>query len=211
MITVALVDDHIVVRSGFAQLLSVESDIQVQSEFSNALDAFRELSTSTVDVAVIDISMPNESGLVLLGKLQAKQPGIKVIILSIHDSASFVSKAINAGAYGYLSKRCGPKELVTAIRTVASGDRYLCADALVNLSNASTGSDVLQELTKREREVFEYLILGKDVKEIGSELFVSHKTIHVHRANILSKLGVTNNVDLIRFALHHKLLSDEPV
>lgn len=210
MISVALVDDHIMVRSGFAQLLSVESDIQVHSEFSNARDAFRVLSATQVDVAVIDISMPEESGLVLLEKLRAKQPNLKAIILSIYDSASFVGKAIDAGAYGYLSKRCGPGELVTAIRTVANGNRYLCADALINLSNASATPDVLQELTKRERQVFDHLILGKDVKEVGAELCISHKTIHVHRANILSKLGLSNNVDLIRFALQHKLLSDEP-
>lgn len=211
MTSVALVDDHIVVRSGFAQLLSMEPDIHIHSEFSNARDAFRGLSDSDVDVAVIDISMPDESGLILLEKLRKKHPHFRAIILSIYDSASFVSKAIEAGAYGYLSKRCGPSELVKAIRTVAKGDRYLCADALVNLSNASAGPNVLQDLTKREREVFDHLILGKDVKEIGSELYISHKTIHVHRANILSKLNLSNNVDLIRFALHHKLLTDEPV
>lgn len=211
MISVALVDDHIVVRSGFVQLLSVEPDIQIHSEFSNAKEAYRVLSVSNIDVAVIDISMPDESGLVLLEKLRQCQPNFKAIILSIYDSASFVSKAIEAGACGYLSKRCGPGELVTAIRTVAEGNRYLCADALVNLSNASVETHVLQELTKREREVFDYLIRGKDAKEIGAELCISHKTIHVQRSNILSKLNVANNVDLIRFALHHKLLNDEPV
>ncbi|MGD8118751.1 response regulator [Vibrio sp. TRT 29B02] len=211
MISVSLVDDHIMVRSGFAQLLSCEPDIQVHSEFDNARDAYRVLSVSNIDVAVIDISMPDESGLVLLEKLRAKQPDLKAIMLSIYDSASFVSKAIDVGAYGYLSKRCGPGELVTAIRKVAAGDHYLCTDALVNLSNASSASSALKELTKREREVFDHLIQGLDVKEVGNKLSISHKTIHVHRANILSKLDLSNNVDLIRFALHHKLLSDEPV
>ncbi|SON52905.1 response regulator [Vibrio tapetis] len=211
MISVSLVDDHIMVRSGFAQLLSVESDISVHSEFDNARDAFRVLSASNVDVAVIDISMPDESGLVLLEKLRGKNPNFRAIILSIYDSASFVSKAIEAGAFGYLSKRCGPGELVTAIRKVASGNHYLCADALVNLSNASTKTSVLDDLTKRERQVFDHLIQGLDVKEIGTALCISHKTIHVHRANILNKLELSNNVDLIRFALHHQLLSDEQV
>ena len=206
MISVALVDDHIMVRSGFAQLLSVEDDMHVQGEFGHAREAFSALSKSGVDVAVIDISMPDESGLVLLEKLRAIHPSFRAIILSIHDSASFVSKAIDAGAYGYLSKRCGPEELVTAIRTVASGHRYLCADALFNLSNPPVKSNVLSELTKREREVFNHLILGKDVKEVGAELFISHKTIHVHRANILSKLHLSNNVELIRFAISHQLL-----
>ncbi len=210
MISVALVDDHIMVRSGFAQLLAMEPDIQIHSEYSNARDAFRVLASTDIDVAVIDISMPDESGLVLLEKLRKKNPHFRAIILSIYDSASFVSKAIDAGAYGYLSKRCGPGELVTAIKKVAQGDRYLCADALVNLSNASACTSVLGELTKREREVFDHLIQGQDVKEIGVELSISHKTIHVHRANILSKLALSNNVDLIRFAIQHKLLSDEP-
>lgn len=211
MISVALVDDHIMVRSGFAQLLSVEPDIIVHSEYSNARDAYRILSTASVDLAVIDISMPDESGLVLLEKLRQSQPHFKAIILSIYDSASFVSKALEAGACGYLSKRCGPGELVSAIRTVANGDRYLCADALINLSNISGVPLVLEGLTKREREVFEHLILGKDVKEIGHDLSISHKTIHVHRANILSKLGLSNNVDLIRFAITHQLLANESV
>ncbi|NNN98096.1 response regulator [Vibrio sp. B1-2] len=209
MISVALVDDHLMVRSGFAQLLSVEPDIHVHSEYGSAREAFRALVNASIDVAVIDISMPDESGLVLLEKLRRAQPDFKAIILSIYDSASFVSKALEAGACGYLSKRCGPGELVSAIRTVANGDRYLCADALINLSNASGTPSVLEGLTKREREVFDHLILGKDVKEIGYDLSISHKTIHVHRANILSKLGLTNNVDLIRFAITHQLLVTE--
>ncbi|MEZ8644906.1 response regulator [Vibrio cyclitrophicus] len=208
MISVALVDDHIMVRSGFAQLLSVEADIQVHSQYSCAADAFHTLANTSIDVAVIDISMPDESGLVLLSKLRKAQPDFRAIILSIYDSASFVSQAIEAGACGYLSKRCGPGELVAAIRTVANGDRYLCADALFNLSNASATPSVLDELTKREIEVFNHLIQGEDVKHIGTELSISHKTIHVHRANILSKLGLANNVDLIRFAIKNKLLAE---
>ncbi|MEZ8257983.1 response regulator [Vibrio cyclitrophicus] len=208
MISVALVDDHIMVRSGFAQLLSVEADIQVHSQYSCAADALHTLANTSVDVAVIDISMPDESGLVLLSKLRKAQPDFRAIILSIYDSASFVSQAIEAGACGYLSKRCGPGELVTAIRTVAKGDRYLCADALFNLSNASATPSVLDELTKREIEVFNHLIQGEDVKHIGTELSISHKTIHVHRANILSKLELANNVDLIRFAIKNKLLAE---
>ncbi|WP_325895158.1 response regulator [Grimontia sp. NTOU-MAR1] len=211
MISVTLVDDHLVVRSGFSQLLSVEDDIEVHSEFGSAKEAFHSLSVSDVDVAIIDVSMPDESGLVLLEKIRTKKPDFKAIILSIYDSATFVKKALEVGAYGYLSKRCGPEELVTAIRTVAKGDHYLCTDALINLSNASVEPNVLLALTKREREVFEHLILGKNVKKIGAELYISHKTIHVHRANILSKLGLSSNVDLIRFALQHKLLDDDPL
>lgn len=209
MISVALIDDHVMVRSGFAQLLSVESDISVVGEYSSAKNAFNALSSmSHLDVAVIDISMPDESGLSLLGRLKAVKPELQAIVLSIYDSASYVSKAIDAGALGYLSKRCGPGELVTAIRTVSNGDRYLCADALFNLSNASAPPIALNVLTKREKEVFEHLIQGKDVKQVAYDLSLSHKTVHVHRANVLSKLSLSNNVDLIRFALKNKLLPE---
>lgn len=207
MIKIALIDDHTIVRSGFAQLLNLEQDIAVAGEFDNASDAFRGLTQTPVDVAVIDISMPDENGLSLLERLRQHDPAFKAIILSIYDSASFVKKALDAGAQGYLSKRCGPSELASAIRTVAAGKRYLCADALVNLSNPDI-NNVLADLTKRELEVFDQLIQGKEVKEIAQALFLSHKTVHVHRANILSKLNLTNNVDLIRFAIQHHLLAE---
>ncbi len=207
MIKIALIDDHTIVRSGFAQLLNLEQDIAVAGEFDSASDAFRVLTQTPVDVAVIDISMPDENGLSLLERLRQHDPAFKAIILSIYDSASFVKKALDAGAQGYLSKRCGPSELASAIRTVAAGKRYLCADALVNLSNPDI-NNVLADLTKRELEVFDQLIHGKEVKEIAQALFLSHKTVHVHRANILSKLNLTNNVDLIRFAIQHHLLAE---
>ncbi|EOV1092925.1 response regulator [Vibrio fluvialis] len=207
MIKIALIDDHTIVRSGFAQLLNLEQDIAVAGEFDSASDAFRGLTQTPVDVAVIDISMPDENGLSLVERLRQRDPAFKAIILSIYDSASFVKKALDAGAQGYLSKRCGPSELASAIRTVAAGKRYLCADALVNLSNPDI-NNVLVDLTKRELEVFDQLIQGKEVKEIAQALFLSHKTVHVHRANILSKLNLTNNVDLIRFAIQHHLLAE---
>lgn len=207
MIKIALIDDHTIVRSGFAQLLNLEQDIAVAGEFDSASDAFRGLTQTPVDVAVIDISMPDENGLSLLERLRQHDPAFKAIILSIYDSASFVKKALDAGAQGYLSKRCGPSELTSAIRTVAAGKRYLCADALVNLSNPDI-NNVLADLTKRELEVFDQLIQGKEVKEIAQALFLSHKTVHVHRANVLSKLNLTNNVDLIRFAIQHHLLAE---
>ncbi|WJG27067.1 response regulator transcription factor [Vibrio furnissii] len=207
MIKIALIDDHTIVRSGFAQLLNLEQDIAVAGEFDSASDAFRRLTQMPVDVAVIDISMPDENGLSLLERLRQHDPAFKAIILSIYDSASFVKKALDAGAQGYLSKRCGPSELASAIRTVAAGKRYLCADALVNLSNPDI-NNALADLTKRELEVFDQLIQGKEVKEIAQALFLSHKTVHVHRANILSKLNLTNNVDLIRFAIQHHLLAE---
>ena len=130
MIRVVLVDDHVVVRSGFAQLLSLEEDLEVVGQFSRAAEAWPALLRDDVDVAVMDIAMPDENGLSLLKRLRAQKPQFRAIILSIYDTPTFVQSALDAGASGYLTKRCGPEELVQAVRSVGMGGHYLCADAL---------------------------------------------------------------------------------
>ncbi|WP_016588087.1 response regulator, partial [Yersinia pestis] len=130
MINVALIDDHIVVRSGFAQLLSLEEDIRIIGEYGCAAEAWENLPKTDVHVAVIDISMPDESGLSLLKRLRQQIPHFRAIILSIYDTTAFVQSAMDAGASGYLTKRCDPAALVQALRTVNGGGLYLCTDAL---------------------------------------------------------------------------------
>ena len=130
MIRVVLVDDHVVVRSGFAQLLSLEDDLEVIGQYSSAAQAWSALIRDDVNVAVIDIAMPDENGLSLLKRLRAQKPQFRAIILSIYDAPTFVQSALDAGASGYLTKRCGPEELVQAVRSVGLGGHYLCADAI---------------------------------------------------------------------------------
>ncbi|WNN43587.1 MULTISPECIES: response regulator transcription factor [Winslowiella] len=207
MINVALVDDHVVVRSGFAQLLSLENDIQVVGQFSGAPQAWPHLLRDAIDVVVLDIAMPEESGLSLLQRLRHHRPGFRAIILSIYDSSAFVQSAVDAGASGYLTKRCGPEELVQAVRTVSVGGLYLCADALRALRQTTQIPQELAELTPREKEVFELLVNGLSVKAIAGQLDLSHKTVHVHRANVLGKLQCATTVELVHFALQHQLLS----
>ncbi len=139
MITVALIDDHLIVRSGFAQLLGLEPDLQVVAEFGSGREALAGLPGRGVQVCICDISMPDISGLELLSQLPK---GMATIVLSVHDSPALVEQALNAGARGFLSKRCSPDELIAAVHTVAP------------------------------------------------------KTVHVHRANLLEKLGVSNDVEL---------------
>ncbi|KOC89791.1 response regulator transcription factor [Winslowiella iniecta] len=207
MINVALVDDHVVVRSGFAQLLSLENDIQVVGQFSGAQQAWPHLLRDAIDVVVLDIAMPEESGLSLLQRLRQQRPGFRAIILSIYDSSAFVQSAVDAGASGYLTKRCGPEELVQAVRTVSVGGLYLCADALRALRQTSQIPQELAELTPREKEIFDLLVNGLSVKAIAAQLDLSHKTVHVHRANVLGKLQCATTVELVHFALQHQLLS----
>ncbi|OZN25573.1 DNA-binding response regulator [Actinobacillus seminis] len=192
MINVVLIDDHMIVRSGFAQLLALEEDIQVIGEFGCAKETRQNLPRLKPNVCIIDISMPDESGLELLKDIPS---GIHCIMLSVNDSELTVKKALELGAKGYLSKRCSPDELIQAVRTVYAGGVYLMPELTAKLVS-SRQSHPVEQLTKREREICELLILGLDAKKIGEKLNLSFKTVHVHRANAMSKLNVKNNVEL---------------
>ncbi|OOF70859.1 response regulator [Rodentibacter caecimuris] len=192
MIKVVLIDDHIIVRSGFSQLLSLEQDIQVIGEFGSAKETRRNLPGLKPDVCIIDISMPDESGLELLKSIPS---GIDCIMLSVNDSEFIVKKSLELGAKGYLSKRCNPEQLIQAVRTVYMGGVYLMPELTAKLV-VSDQKKPIEQLTKREREICELLILGWSSKEIAEKLNLSTKTIHVHRANAISKLNVKNNVEL---------------
>lgn len=194
MIKVVLIDDHVIVRSGFSQLLSLEDDIDVVGEFGSAREARQKLPGLGAHVCILDISMPDESGLSLLKDLPSN---LACIMLSVHDSPSIVEKALKAGARSYLSKRCTPEQLVQAVRTTAAGGCYLIPEIAMNMANPR--ENPLHSLTRREREISELLAQGLDVKSIAKRLGLSHKTVHVHRANAMSKLDAANNVELARY------------
>ncbi|KAA6209209.1 response regulator [Avibacterium paragallinarum] len=192
MINIVLVDDHLVVRSGFSQLLSLEPDMRIVGEFGSAKETRQNLPHLKPDVCIMDISMPDEGGLELLPDIPQ---GIHCIMLSVNDSEFMVKKALELGAKGYLSKRCSPDELIQAVRTVYAGGVYLMPELTLKLVNTPIKNTIAQ-LTKREQEVCELLSKGLTVKEIAAELSLSIKTVHVHRANAMSKLNVKNNVEL---------------
>ncbi|ACY86229.1 transcriptional regulator UhpA [Edwardsiella piscicida] len=190
---IAFIDDHYIVRSGFVQLLALEEDMAVVGEFSSAAEARAGLPGLDVQVCICDISMPDESGLDLLADLPS---GLAVIMLSMHDSAALVELALDRGARGFLSKRCRPEDLVSAVRTVAQGGVYLMPEIAQQLARTR-----IDPLTRREREVAMMLAQGLEVREVAERLGLSPKTVHVHRANLFVKLGVNNNVELA-----HRLL-----
>lgn len=189
MITIALIDDHVIVRSGFAQLLSLEPNFEVVAEFGSGSEALSGLPGRNVQVCICDISMPDISGLELLTQLPK---GMSVIMLSVHDSPALVEQAINAGASGFLSKRCSPDDMIAAVNTVAAGGCYLTPDIVAKLASGRQ-----DPLTRRERQVAEKLARGMAVKDIAVDLSLSPKTVHVHRANLMEKLGVSNDVELV--------------
>ncbi|CNE27264.1 transcriptional regulator UhpA [Yersinia nurmii] len=191
---VAFIDDHDIVRSGFVQLLSMEDDIQVVGEFSSAEQARAGLPGLNPHICICDISMPDQSGLDLLNDIPS---GIGVIMLSMHDSPALVEMALERGAKGFLSKRCKPDDLITAVRTVGGGGVYLMPEIAQRLVQVA-----VDPLTRREREVAILLAQGMEVREIAESLGLSPKTVHVHRANLFAKLGVSNNVELAKRVLN---------
>lgn len=193
MIKIALVDDHTLVRSGFSQLLNLEDDMQVVCSFGSAKEARQKLpKLKKVDICILDISMPDESGLALLKDLVQD---FTCIMLSGNDSELVVKQALEYGAKGFLTKRCSRDELIQAVRTVHLGGCYLLLEIATSLFSPYK-RNALDALTKRELQVCQLLVAGQDVKQIGETLGLSFKTVHVHRANSMSKLNVKNNVEL---------------
>ena len=202
-IRVMLVDDHAVVRAGFHHLLETFADMQVVGEAASGEEACRQAQTLQPDVIVLDISMPGIGGLETIGRLARVAPQARVLVLSVHENEPFPSLALERGASGYLTKRCAPEELVKAVREVAHGRRYLASDVARRIALGRTDGEAkrLASLSPREFEVFSCLARGLSVNEIAASLNLSPKTVHVHRANLLTKLGVKTTTDLVHIAV----------
>ena len=198
---VLLVDDHSVVREGYRRLLERESGIKVVGEAGDAAQACERALTLQPDVVVMDIGLPGVSGIDAMRRMLAHRPTLRVLMFSMHDDAIFCSRALAAGAMGYLSKASAPETLVQAVQAVARGERYLSADVARKLAQAAQGgSSVLDDLTAREFEVLRLLAKGATLGSIAEKLGVSEKTVANHQSAIREKLGIRNGVQLARFA-----------
>lgn len=195
MIKLALVDDHVIVRSGFAQLLSLEKDIEIVGEYGSAFEVTKGLAINNATICILDISMPNKNGLELLSEISQT---VDCIMLSVHESPLMIEKALNLGAKGFLSKRCSPDEMLLAVRSVAKGNQYIAHDLVLKIAGSSK-INCFKQLTKREHQVGEMLSQGLDIKNIATQLGLSSKTVHIHRANAMDKLNVDNNVKLAKY------------
>lgn len=201
-IRVMLVDDHEIVRAGFRRLLDSTDDIEVVAEAGSAEDAFRLYLKQHPDVVVMDLSMPpGNGGLEALKRILTHDRKARVLVLTVQECEPFPSRVMEFGAKGYLTKRCAPEELIKAIKTVARGGEYIASHIRTELEGRS-GSK-LDNLTKRELQVFTLLAKGMSTTEIAELMFISNKTVHTHRANILSKLDLTRTSDLIHLAIRH--------
>lgn len=208
-----LVDDHAVVRSGLKMLLASESDVEIVGEAGTATQAIEIAGTVLPDVILMDIGLPDLSGIDATREIKKRFPRIAVVALTIHEDEEYFFKMLEAGASGYVPKRAAPEELLRAIRAAASGEVYLypsLAKLLVtdylNQDHPAGEKASLDGLTDREREVLTYLAEGSSNEEIAVSLVISPKTVERHRENIMHKLNMHSRVELVRYAIRKGII-----
>ncbi len=201
-ITVLLVDDHPVVRTGYRHLLQSAPGIAVVAEADDSASAYEAFKALEPDVVVMDISLPGPSGIEAMKRMHAHRPQSRVLIFSVHDEAIFVSRALRSGAAGFLSKASAPERLIEAVRAVARGESYASGEVGTGAAGvtAATGGGRLSDLSHREAEVLRLWAQGLGLDEIGARLGVSGKTVANYQSLVRQKLGVHNDVQLMRLA-----------
>ena len=204
---ILVVDDHPMMRQGLAQLVGAETDLVVCGEAENAESALDCISTMKPDLVLADISLPGKNGLELIKDFQALQPGLPVLVISMHDESLYAERVLRAGGRGYVMKQEGGKKLMLAIRQVLGGQIYVSekmSALILELFSGRRGSaegSPVEKLTDREFEVFQLIGEGKGTREIAEKLHLSVKTVDVHRTNIKKKLKLESANELIRFAV----------
>jgi len=211
-VTILLADDHPFVRRGVRNLLEAEADFSVIGEAEDGLQVVQMAEKLHPDILIVDLMMPNLNGLEVLKQVSQRSPKTRNIVLSMQSADPYVVEAFRSGASGYILKDGAPDELIDAIRQVLLDDRYLSPKLPERLITALTESrgnveqDRYETLTNREREIFQMTAEGRTSQEIGDKLMISPRTVEVHRSNLAGKLGIKNQVDLIRFAIKRGIL-----
>lgn len=210
MIRLMVVDDHELVRASLIQYLELAPDIKVIAQACDGAVLLEELRRTEVDMLLLDLNMPGLSDADLIARLRSLYPDLLILVLSMHNETQTIQRAMKAGASGYISKNCSPQDLVDAIRKVAASGKYLPPEIAERLAYASTIVDSdpdhpLANLSAREQQIFHLLTKGVSVGEIARQLYISDKTVSTHKSNLLSKLGLKNAAELMRYAMTHKL------
>ena len=209
MIRIVLADDHTIVRSGLKQILESEHDIKVVFEAGSGDEAVEFVRSNSVDVVVMDITMPPRNGLEALKDIKKLKPTVPVLILSMHTREQYAVRVLKAGASGYITKESAPDELVTAIRKADRGGIYI-NNELAELLAKHVGSTVAEEphkdLSDRELQVFLAIGRGRSLTDIASDLNISVKTVSTYRSRIIEKTGLTTNAMITRYSLEHGLI-----
>jgi DNA-binding NarL/FixJ family response regulator len=214
--TVLLADDHQIVRQGLRLLLGTAPDVRLVGDCADGLEAVRLAERLRPDVLVLDLMLPGLNGLEVTRRVTHRPPRPRVVILSMYSNEAYVVEALKAGASAYVLKEAGAEQLLQAIRAVGKGQRYfsppLSEEALDDYARraGSSAADPYEQLTAREREVLHLTVQGLSGVAIAERLFISARTVESHRANLMRKLGIHNQKELVRHAVQHGLVLPEP-
>jgi two-component system, NarL family, invasion response regulator UvrY len=209
VIRVLIADDHAILRRGLKEILVHELTDVICGEAENALQVLTQFRSRAWDLVILDVSMPGRSGLDVLRDLKREQPEVPVLVLSVHPEDQYGKRVFKAGASGYMNKESAPEELLKAIRIVLAGGRYVSpslAERLVFELSGEVGQSLHERLSDREIEVLRMIASGKAMSQIADELHLSATTVSTYRARILEKMGLTNNAELVRYALDNRLI-----
>lgn len=207
MIKVFILDDHYIVRRGLKQILTSEIDIDVTGEASDSNELLQKFETTDWDILILDIALPGKNGLDTLINIKNAKPDSKILILSMYKDEEIVLRALKTGADGYLNKDSAPEELITAVRNIYNGRRYIGSTMNLEFDNAiENGETLYKQLSERELQVFCLLASGNSLKDIAKDLSINIKTVSTYRSRILEKFSFRSNIDLVHYALKHKLV-----
>ena len=208
-IKVLLVDDHSIVRNGIRMMIDTVDDIEVTGEAASAVEALIIMQQKSFDIALLDIELPDSSGLDLLKILRKKYPKLIILMLSIYSEEIYATRALKYGASGYMSKDCSIETLVMAIRKAAAGGRYVSPELSEAFATAIGHKKISShtDLSDRELEVLKQLAKGTSLVNIATKLHLSSNTVTTYRGRVLDKLGLKSNAALTRYAIENKLMS----
>jgi two-component system, NarL family, invasion response regulator UvrY len=209
MIKIAIVDDHALVRAGLRQYLAEQVDLQVVAEASNGREALDIVRKEQIDVLVMDLSMPQQSGVDALAAIRAREPDLPVLILSGFPEEHYATTLLRQGASGYLNKDCDPEEIVKAIRTVYRGRKYITAGVAELLADGLGGGGdkpAHEQLSEREFQVFLRLAKGETIGHMANSMSLSVKTVSTYRTRVMEKMKLESNSDLTYYALKNGLI-----
>lgn len=210
-IKLLLADDHLIIRDGIKLMLKKSLGMEIVAEASNGAEVitYLEKNASKIDIVLMDISMPDMNGIEATQVITDKFKSVKVLALTMHAEGTYITQMLKAGAVGYVLKESGADELISAIKTIARGQKYYSNDVSVTMINSLMNDEKPKDsqLSERELEVLAHIATGETNKKIGDKLCISGRTVETHRRNILSKLDVKNTAEMIRYAIENRIVA----
>jgi len=209
---IVVADDHAIVREGLKQLLCAAGDLEVVGEAADGHEVIKVVREKDFDVLLLDMSMPGKSGIELIRQVKGEKPKLRILVLTMHEEHQYAIRAIRAGASGYLTKESASRQLLEALRKVASGGAFISSEVAEQLALGAMPDATRaphESLSDREFQIFRLIAAGKSISDIGEMLNLSVKTVSTHKANILQKMNMAGTAELIRYAINHRLVDEQ--